>query len=64
MNLSTTRQTHINFREGMWLRLNNLEIILKENFDTILILVLILFLLKEGVEDMETLLALICLLFN
>lgn len=44
--------------------MNNLEIILKENYDTILILLLIFFLIKEGVEDTETLLALTLLLFS
>ena len=34
--------------------INNFYTLLKENFDTFLILVLILFLVKEGVEDMET----------
>jgi len=37
---------------------------LKNNFDTILLLLLIFFLIKEGVEDMETLLALTCLLLT
>lgn len=44
--------------------MNNLENILKENFDTILILTLIIFLIKEGGEDMETLFALIALLIS
>lgn len=37
---------------------------LKDNFDTILILIIIFFLLKEGVEDMEVLIALIGLLLS
>ena len=44
--------------------MNQLEIIIKENFDTILIVLLIFLLIKEGVEDMETLFALIFLLFT
>lgn len=44
--------------------MNNLEIIIKENYDTILLVLLIFFLIKEGVEDMETLLALTMLLFS
>ena len=44
--------------------MNNLDFIIKENFDTFLILILIFFLIKEGVEDMETLIALICLLLT
>ena len=44
--------------------MNYLEIMIKENFDTFLILLLIFFLIKEGVEDMETLLALTCLLLT
>ena len=43
--------------------MNDFEKIIKENFDTILILLLIFFLIKEGVEDMEVLIALISLLF-
>ena len=42
----------------------NLERMIKENFDTFLIVILIFFFIKEGVEDMETLLALTCLLFS
>lgn len=45
-------------------RMNELENMIKENFDTFLILLLIFFLLKEGVEDMEVLIALVALLFN
>lgn len=45
-----------------WIVLENLLITVKENFDTILILSLIFFLLKEGVEDMETIIALALLL--
>lgn len=45
-----------------WIALENLLITVKENFDTILILSLIFFLLKEGVEDMETIIALALLL--
>lgn len=45
-----------------WIALENLLIAVKENFDTILILSLIFFLLKEGVEDMETIIALALLL--
>lgn len=44
--------------------MNHLDMMIKENFDTILILLLIFFLIKEGVEDMETLLALTFLLFT
>lgn len=44
--------------------MNELENMIKENFDTFLILLLIFFLLKEGVEDMEVLIALVALLFN
>lgn len=44
--------------------MNNLEIKIKENYDTILIVLIIFFLIKEGVEDMETLLALTLLLFS
>ena len=44
--------------------MNNLEFMIKENYDTILIVLLIFFLIKEGVEDMETLLALTLLLFS
>ena len=44
--------------------MNFLNLEIKENFDTFLILLLIIFLIKEGVEDMETLLALVCLLFS
>lgn len=45
-----------------WIILENLLITVKENFDTILILSLIFFLVKEGVEDMETIIALALLL--
>lgn len=45
-------------------KMNNFDMLLKENFDTFLILVLILFLIKEGVEDMETILLLVLLFFN
>lgn len=45
-------------------KMNNLDMLLKENFDTFLILVLIFFLIKEGVEDMETILLLVLLFFN
>ena len=44
--------------------MNDLEIIVKENFDTFLILALIFFLIKEGVEDMGTLIVLVCLLLT
>ena len=44
--------------------MSDLKDILKDNFDTILILIIIFFLLKEGVEDMEAFLALIALLFS
>ncbi len=44
--------------------MNNLEVMIKENFDTFLILILIFFLIKEGVEDIETLIALTCLLLT
>ena len=44
--------------------MNDLEIMIKENFDTFLILALIFFLIKEGVEDMGTLIVLVCLLLT
>lgn len=44
--------------------MNNLETMIKENFDTFLILILIFFLIKEGVEDMEVLGSLIFLLLT
>lgn len=44
--------------------MKDLEFMIKENFDTFLILILIFFLIKEGVEDTETLFALVCLLLN
>ena len=44
--------------------MNDLEVIIKENFDTFLILALIFFLTNEGVEDMWTLIALVCLLLT
>ena len=44
--------------------INNFETLLKENFDTFLILVLILFLVKEGVEDMETIFLLVLLFLS
>lgn len=44
--------------------INNFDTLLKENFDTFLILVLILFLVKEGVEDMETIFLLVLLFLS
>lgn len=44
--------------------MKDLELMLKENFDTFLILIIIFFLMKEGVEDMETILALVFLLLT
>lgn len=44
--------------------MNQFEFLIKENFDTILILILIFFFIKEGVEDMETLFALTFLLLS
>lgn len=44
--------------------INNFDMLLKENFDTFLILVLILFLVKEGVEDMETIFLLVLLFLS
>ena len=44
--------------------MKDLELMLQENFDTFLILFLIFFLIKEGVEDMEAIFALILLLLN
>lgn len=44
--------------------MNDFKNVLEENFDTILIGTLIFFLIKEGVEDMETIIALICLFLN
>lgn len=59
--LSVTKIIEILKWKG-WIALENLLITVKENFDTILILSLIFFLLKEGVEDMETIIALALLL--
>ena len=44
--------------------MNDLELMIKDNFDTFLILVIIFFLIKEGVEDIGTIFALVCLLLN
>ena len=44
--------------------MKNLELMLKDNFDTFLILIIIFFLIKEGVEDMGTLIALVSLLLT
>ena len=44
--------------------MKNLELMLKDNFDTFLILIIIFFLIKEGVEDMETILPLVLLLLT
>ena len=44
--------------------MKDLELMIQENFDTFLILSLIFFLIKEGVEDMEAIFALILLLLN
>ena len=43
---------------------NNFDTLLKENFDTFLILTLLFFLVKEGVEDMEIVILLILLFIN
>ena len=42
--------------------MKDLELMIQENFDTFLILFLIFFLIKEGVEDMEAIFALVLLL--
>lgn len=44
--------------------MKDLELMIKENFDTFLILIIIFFLIKEGVEDMETIFALVLLLLT
>lgn len=44
--------------------MKDLELMIQENFDTFLILFLIFFLIKEGVEDMEAIFALVLLLLN
>lgn len=44
--------------------MKDFELMIKDNFDTFLILAIIIFLIKEGVEDIETILALVCLLLT
>ena len=41
-----------------------MESLIKDNFDTFLILLLIFFLIKEGVEDITTIISLVALLFS
>lgn len=44
--------------------MKDLELMIQKNYDTFLILILIFFLIKEGVEDMEAIFALVLLLLN
>ena len=41
-----------------------MESLIKNNFDTFLILLLIFFFIKEGVEDITTIISLVALLFS
>ena len=41
-----------------------MESLIKENFDTFLIIIILLFLIKEGVEDITIIISLVALLFS
>ena len=44
--------------------MKDLELMIQKNYDTFLILILIFFLIKEGVEDTESIFALFLLLLG